>query len=332
MSQKQSDELIRVSLGTAISLELIKAKQLVPPTNAYLMSALGCIGSCKFCSQSRINRKKDKLSRITWPIFSVDKVITSLTEKYEEGKFKRVCLQVTNHTNSFDEILKIFTKISELIDIPLSVSAQPFSNLQYQKLYDIGVRNVSISLDAANPQIFDEIKGKLAGGPYRWNLHWQAFFDAVSVFGKNNVTSHLIIGLGETDEEIIEIISKLFDLGIITALFSFTPLVNTEMSEIKSPKISRYRRIQLARHLITYYGAKINSFTFNNKGSLETFKINNVELDTIISSGEPFKTTGCPDCNRPFYNERVRGPWYNFPRLPNEIEVEQIKKELYFDE
>ncbi|HDI74230.1 MAG TPA: hypothetical protein ENF57_04430 [Candidatus Korarchaeota archaeon] len=28
---------------------------------------------------------------------------------------------------------------------------------------------------------------------------------------------------------------------------------------------------------------------------------------------EAFLTSGCPSCNRPFYNERPRGPIYNFP-------------------
>jgi len=38
-------------------------------------------------------------------------------------------------------------------------------------------------------------------------------------------------------------------------------------------------------------------------------------LDTPLPlTGEPFRTSGCPDCNRPFYNERPSGPLYNYPR------------------
>jgi biotin synthase len=31
-------------------------------------------------------------------------------------------------------------------------------------------------------------------------------------------------------------------------------------------------------------------------------------------AGEAFRTSGCPDCNRPFYNEQPGGPLYNYPR------------------
>jgi biotin synthase len=40
-----------------------------------------------------------------------------------------------------------------------------------------------------------------------------------------------------------------------------------------------------------------------------------VGLEALLpSTGEPFQTSGCPDCNRPFYNEQPGGPLYNYPR------------------
>ncbi|MFN3268566.1 MAG: hypothetical protein ACK416_04835, partial [Zestosphaera sp.] len=40
-------------------------------------------------------------------------------------------------------------------------------------------------------------------------------------------------------------------------------------------------------------------------------------INDILSSAdkffEAFLTYGCPSCNRPFYNESVRGPYYNYP-------------------
>jgi biotin synthase-related radical SAM superfamily protein len=42
----------------------------------------------------------------------------------------------------------------------------------------------------------------------------------------------------------------------------------------------------------------------------------------------PFQTSGCPDCNRPFYNEKPSGPFYNYPRKLEIKEIEKISKEL----
>jgi biotin synthase len=35
---------------------------------------------------------------------------------------------------------------------------------------------------------------------------------------------------------------------------------------------------------------------------------------SLPATGEPFQTSGCPDCNRPYYNERPGGVMYNYPR------------------
>ncbi|MEM4243701.1 MAG: radical SAM protein, partial [Candidatus Bathyarchaeia archaeon] len=43
---------------------------------------------------------------------------------------------------------------------------------------------------------------------------------------------------------------------------------------------------------------------------------------------EPFLTSGCPACNRPFYNEKPSGPIYNYPRAVRSEEIKMIKREL----
>ncbi|MCW3977503.1 MAG: radical SAM protein, partial [Candidatus Bathyarchaeota archaeon] len=37
-------------------------------------------------------------------------------------------------------------------------------------------------------------------------------------------------------------------------------------------------------------------------------------------------TSGCPGCNRPYYNERPGGPLYNYPRQPLPDEIRAIKE------
>ena len=48
----------------------------------------------------------------------------------------------------------------------------------------------------------------------------------------------------------------------------------------------------------------------------------------LPSRGEPFQTSGCPDCNRPFYNEQPGGPLFNFPRPLEAEETEQAVREM----
>jgi biotin synthase len=38
------------------------------------------------------------------------------------------------------------------------------------------------------------------------------------------------------------------------------------------------------------------------------------DVSQYLADGDAFRTSGCPDCNRPFYNERPGGPMYNYAR------------------
>jgi biotin synthase len=49
-------------------------------------------------------------------------------------------------------------------------------------------------------------------------------------------------------------------------------------------------------------------------------------LQRIVETGTPFLTSGCPGCNRPYYNERPGGPLYNYPRQPLPDEIREIKE------
>ncbi|MCX8169526.1 MAG: hypothetical protein N3D72_00370, partial [Candidatus Methanomethyliaceae archaeon] len=84
----ESITTLRVSYGTAIELNLIKGLQKDPPTTAYfLLINNKCRGKCKFCPQSK--GFTNKISRITWPEFEIDKVLNAM----EKMKMKRICLQ-----------------------------------------------------------------------------------------------------------------------------------------------------------------------------------------------------------------------------------------------
>jgi biotin synthase len=53
-------------------------------------------------------------------------------------------------------------------------------------------------------------------------------------------------------------------------------------------------------------------------------------LEETVNSGKPFQTSGCPDCNRPFYNEKPGGPIYNYSKELNVKELVEIKRSLRF--
>jgi biotin synthase-related radical SAM superfamily protein len=63
-------------------------------------------------------------------------------------------------------------------------------------------------------------------------------------------------------------------------------------------------------------------------GRVVDFGASHAQVCTAVNSGEPFRTSGCPGCNRPFYNESPRGPIYNYPKELGPEEIEEVKSEL----
>ncbi|UCD73189.1 MAG: radical SAM protein [Candidatus Bathyarchaeota archaeon] len=324
-------ERVRVSYGSAILLGLIRGVSAVDPTTVYLLTyyAGKCTANCAFCPQSRESTaRSDRLSRVIWPDFRTTEVIEKLANSQAGGRVKRVCIQTLNYKNMFEDVLGIVGFVSERSKVPISVSTKPLTLIQLKQLKMYGVDRISIPLDCATRNVFRVIKGSGIDGPYSWGMHWKGLTDALKVFGLGGVSTHIIVGLGETDEELAEIFRRLIDLGIFPGLFAFTPVQGTNLEESIKPSISRYRRIQLLHYLLTNRSIRYEDLKFGEKGEVIDFGLSRQELGKIIRSGLPFVTSGCPDCNRPFYNEKPGGPLYNYPRPLNREEIDQIVEVL----
>jgi biotin synthase len=316
-------ERIRVSLGTASVLGLDDFWLDVKPTTAYLMtySEDGCIANCSFCPQARESpSKKSHLSRVSWPIFSTTRVIEAL-KRISINEIKRICIQIVYYPDYFNDILVILKAIKKVTKTPISLDTCPLDFDQMKILKDAGLEKIGIPLDAANSRIFDSVKGFEVNGPFTWQSHINALETAVEIYGKGNVLSNLIVGLGETEEEAVMLIQKLSDIGVHTALFAFTPIPRTKLHNRSQPHLNTYRRIQLARHIITQKKARSNEMDFDKEGKIINFGLENMSLKKILEKGVPFRTSGCPGCNRPFYNESPKGPIYNYPRPLTEDEL-----------
>ncbi len=328
----RSPTKIRMSLGTAIVLGLLRSKIEAKPTTAYLMTYRDgkCLANCAFCPQARTSSgKTNMLSRITWPSAPLATVIKAISETYELGQIERVCIQALNYPEVFTEISWIVTALKANISIPVSVSCQPLRRENIILLFERGVERIGIPLDAATEKIFEETKGTLVDGPYSWSNQLDLLQEAVKIFGKGKVSTHLIVGLGETEKQMITIIQECWDAGISPALFALTPIVGTRLEQNQQPPIDAYRRIQIGRYLIVNKLSNANDFGFDKKGRVNDFGVTETALKDLIIDGRPFLTSGCPNCNRPFYNEKPSGPIYNYARPPDPEQLLEIRKSLF---
>lgn len=307
--------MVRLSQGTAAVAGLKEVRLSVAPTTASIMIGEHCSQNCSFCTQSRSSQAKEGfLSRVPWPEFPAEEVISKIAESYRQKKIKRACLQVVANKKALDDAKVFLRKLRSHSPIPLSISCKVDSLDDLRELFDIGVERVGIALDAASVETYRNFKG----GDLKQKIEF--LVQAVQEF-PGKIATHLIAGLGETEEEMVKLLQLCYSKGIRVGLFAFTPVKGSALADKKPPDLSSYRRIQAARFLIEkdYYLA--DKFTFQS-GKLTNLRIDLKTLREYLGEGTAFRTAGCPDCNRPFYNERPGDVLYNYPRplTPEELE------------
>jgi len=324
-------EKIRVSLGSAMVLGLLKGKLDAMPTTAYLLTYRRgkCSANCSFCPQARGSHgRADMLSRVSWPVFPTMHVLDGIERAVKDCQIRRVCLQALNYPEVFRHLLAFVKAFYSRVEVSVSISCQPLNRENMRRFAEVGVERIGIPLDAGTEELFNKVKGRDVGGPYIWAEQFKLLSEAVEIFGKGKVSTHLIVGLGETEKEMVETIQRCVDMGVLPALFAFTPIPGTALENNSQPSVPTYRRVQLARHLIFHGIVRNEDVSLDGKDRISDFGVDNEVLMGIVQTGEPFLTSGCPNCNRPYYNEKPSGPIYNYPRPLTKKETGQILQEL----
>jgi len=319
--------MMRCSLGTAKVLGLKQVKVDALPTTAYLMLGERCRFDCAFCAQARESSSRaDLLSRVSWPDFPAERVLAALAAPQAKETIQRVCFQVIQEPAALAAAKDLVGAVQSCTPAPICVSAGPQSLEEIAELLALGVDHVSIALDAATPQVYARVKDG------SWERRHALLVEAARRF-PGRLATHLIVGLGESEEEMLKRIQEMLDLGITVALFAFTPVRGTRLEDAPRPELVVYRRMQVGRYLFALGATRYERCRFD-QGRVTEFGLSEQELYGLLRDGEAFRTSGCSGCNRPYYNETPGEELYNYPRPLTEEEAArawtEVKSGLWF--
>ncbi len=343
----ESPDYVRVSSAAAMTLGLMPGRFLrgakLYCINLLLMYDSGCAGKCAYCGLERA-RQSDKswedrsFIRVPWPVVSLDEVIERMGHDYC-SHVQRVCVSMVTNGRAKGDTLEIVRRLSKKTDSISGLIAPTIIDKNWLiDLKEAGADWLGVAVDAATPELFDQLRGKGVGGPHRWDRYWKTVEQGVEVFGKYKVGIHLIVGVGETEQEFLSTVQKAYDMGSLTHLFSFFPEAGSAMTDCTQPPVGQYRRSQLARYLINKGLGRFEDMSFDENGKLTDFGVPKSLLDETIDSGVPFMTSGCDGktrtnvCNRPFSNctpyQAYMGELRNYPFTPIADDIVVIRKQL----
>lgn len=338
MSKQESPEFVKISTAAAMTLKLFpgcfnRGEQL-KALNLLLTYEDGCKASCGYCGLSKSRNPNEKtFIRVDWPIVALNDVLER-TKKYGTH-LQRVCVSMITHPGVSKDTCTIMQSFRNETDLLISGLISPTmirSKEKIKMIQDAGADMVGIAVDAVTPKLFDELRGMGVKGPHKWDHYWRVVKWSVECFGRENVGVHLIVGLSETEKEMVETIQRANNIGAKTHLFSFFPEEGSQMKDWRQPSYGHYRCIQLARYLINEGLGRFEQMEFNDKGQLVAF---GRDVENIIQSGEAFMTSGCSGhdgtvaCNRPYGNERPSRPIRNYAFHPESSDIEMIREQIF---
>lgn len=124
--------------------------------------------------------------------------------------------------------------VKAAVDLPIQAQCEPPDDVAwFARLRDAGVDSLGMHLEAVTPAVRARIMPGKAEVSVEYYL--QAFADAVAVFGRGQVSTYIIAGLGDTPEAILAMCRELVALGVYPFVVPFVPISGTPLQDQPPP-------------------------------------------------------------------------------------------------
>src|SRR5215470_17985147 len=343
----RSPDYVQLSTAAAITLGLMKGAMhrtdCTRCLNLLLTYPEGCRANCAYCGLARHREAKRDYAdrnfiRVDWPAVPYEDVIDIVASGGDGGRFQRMCISMITHPRSDADTRIVLTKWVERVKhVPVSILSNPttMTRLDVQELKDLGAEIFTVALDAANPTVFDRTRGRGVQSPHSWEKYWEILRAAAEIFGPERFGAHLIVGMGESDHDVLTQVQTIRDLGGHSHMFAFFPERGSLMDHLPAVSRLQWRRIQLARYLIDYRDQRIERMSFDQNGVLVSFGLPQDEIDAVIDAGVAFRTSGCPGkeaddisaCDRPYGDSPPRDI-ASYPFKLNRRDIRKVRRQI----
>ena len=124
--------------------------------------------------------------------------------------------------------------IRAAVDLPLQAQCEPpDTNAWFRRLKDAGVDTLGMHLEVVDEALRQRILPGKAEVPMA--RYWDAFAAAVDVFGRGQVSTYLLAGLGDTVDTLLATSRRLLDLGVYPFVVPFVPISGTPLEDHPAP-------------------------------------------------------------------------------------------------
>src|SRR6516225_10236340 len=126
------------------------------------------------------------------------------------------------------------TAVKAAVDLPIQGQCEPPDrDVWFARMHDAGVDALGMHLEVITP----ELRTRLMPGKAQVPLehYFEAFAAAVQVFGRGQVSTYILAGLGDSKETILATSERLIGLGVYPFVVPFVPISGTPLESHPAP-------------------------------------------------------------------------------------------------
>jgi radical SAM protein (TIGR04043 family) len=147
-------------------------------------------------------------------------------------------IMTTGTPNTTDRGAAYLTECAQAVrsrvHLPIQAQCEPPSDFRwFERMRMAGIESLGMHLEAVEPQVRSRIMPGKAKVPV--DYYFSAFSAAVEVFGKGQVSTYLLAGLGDSKETLLAVSERLIEAGVYPFVVPFVPIVGTPLAQVAPP-------------------------------------------------------------------------------------------------
>lgn len=230
------------------------------PNQAFVNLYDECIYNCAFCPTPVLQDDQRKNR-------DVDEAAGLVLEAAEDDNFESVAITsgvLASPRQTLDDMISVVEKVrSVLPDVDIGVEPYVDCREDLQRLRDAGATEIKINIESYDREIFEKICPEL-----NYDIILEMLGEAVRIFGPGRVATNIIIGLGESNENVVQGIEHFAGMGVVPGLrvLRLNHLNRDRITQALGhgvEKVSEERMLKMARahrDILERYGLSALSF------------------------------------------------------------------------
>lgn len=124
--------------------------------------------------------------------------------------------------------------IRAAVDLPIQAQCEPpDTDRWFVRMKAAGIDTLGMHLEVVSPAVREHIMPGKAQVPVA--KYMASFEAAVAVFGRGQVSTYILAGLGDTREEILAVCEQLVAIGVYPFVVPFVPIAGTPLEDHPAP-------------------------------------------------------------------------------------------------